>query len=251
MDDINKNILGTGSASDADNPLTPDDKVTLKDLIVNEHDLTNDLTQWRDLQGKYATKTRVWPRSYHKYARNEVLKKLYPELIIEYVYNMEDVRRAINNSPDTVVECKVGCDIHVPPIMRETGERYVPVEIPKGYKLYFDMHGYDIDAFDFLFEINGTLIVLDTTAGKSELINYEDLERDIDYEAIPNSVMFAITGEGEEYSLDDIMIDLMNDREFINAENGINNTLNYKPVININDLNNWEIINNRYLNKRP
>lgn len=105
------------------------------------------------------------PAVYHKFAKQDVIGELYPDLVEPIVKSAAELSQAIKDSVDDVIEVKLGADIYVAP--REDGRiSTIFVEAGKTLKVDLAGHEYRCQAYAF-YSTGGTIVIKDTVGGGS------------------------------------------------------------------------------------
>lgn len=105
------------------------------------------------------------PAVYHKFAKQDVIGELYPDLVEPIVKSAAELSAAIKNSVDDVIEVKLGADIYVAP--REDGKiSTIFVEPGKTLKVDLAGHEYRCQAYAF-YSTGGTIVIKDSAGGGS------------------------------------------------------------------------------------
>lgn len=99
----------------------------------------------------------IVPPVFMDYVRNDVIADVYPDLVENLVYSIQDITAAINNSPDDVVDIKYGADIVVPD---RTDGKITTIFIPTGKKVVIDLNNHTHDCAAYAYYVTGGELVV-------------------------------------------------------------------------------------------
>lgn len=107
------------------------------------------------------------PKVYHKYAKQDVVGELYPDLVEPIVKSAAEIYNAIKESLDSVVEVKLGADIYVAP--RADGKISTTM-VPTGKTLKVDLNGHEYRCQAYAFYSTGGNIVIKDSKGNGAIV---------------------------------------------------------------------------------
>lgn len=99
----------------------------------------------------------IVPPVFMEYVRNDVIADVFPDLVENLVYSIEDITAAINESPDDVVDIKYGADIIVPD---RTDGKITTIFIPVGKKVVVNLNNHSHDCAAYAYYVNGGELVV-------------------------------------------------------------------------------------------
>ena len=129
------------------------------------------------------------PAVYHKYAKQDVIGELYPDLVEPIVKTPGEITAAINSSIDKVIEVKFGADMEMPP---RTDGKITTIFVPADKTLVVDLNGHTYTCQAYAFYVYGKLIINDSK-GTGKIVT----KMHTNYSAISNIGGYVELNAGE------------------------------------------------------
>lgn len=107
------------------------------------------------------------PAVYHKYAKQDIIGELYPDLVEPLVKSASDISKAVKESVDDVIEVKLGADIYVAP---RTDGRVTTILVAKGKTLKVDLNGHEYRCQAYAFYSTGGTIIIKDSKGTGSIV---------------------------------------------------------------------------------
>lgn len=129
------------------------------------------------------------PAVYHKYAKQDVIGTLYPDLVEPIVHSVAELTAAINTSIDNIIEVKLGADMEMP--ARSDG-KVSTIFVPADKTLIVDLNGHTYTCQAYAFYVYGKLIINDSK-GNGKIVT----KMHINYGAIQSNGGYVELNAGE------------------------------------------------------
>ena len=108
------------------------------------------------------------PAVYHKFAKQDVIGELYPDLVEPLVKSASDISKAVKESVDDVIEVKLGADIYVAP---RTDGKISTIMVGPGKTLKVDLNGHEYRCQAYAFYSTGGTIVIKDSKGTGSIVS--------------------------------------------------------------------------------